>query len=71
MLEVLALRVALQSRVARLVEPGRKEDAPVRSCEGVVLPLGQVVIVIEPFIHLRQGSREQAEATSSTSAVAG
>ena len=70
MLEVLALRVALQRLVARLEEPVCEEDAPVRSCQasGSCLPTWSLV-------HLR--AREYSDctvenkvgATSNTSAM--
>ena len=54
-LEVLALRLALQRLLARLVVPGAQEDAPVGGGEGVLLPLegaggGRVVTVSKPLL---------------------
>ena len=56
-LKVLAFCLALQRPVAGLEEPVREEDAPVGSGEGVVLPLGQVVVIVKPLVHLRARER--------------
>ena len=55
MLEVLSFCVTFQRLVARLEEPGREQDAPVRSWEGIVFPLAEVIVIVEPLIHLRAG----------------
>ena len=55
MLKLLSLCVTFQRLVARLEEPVREQEAPVRSCEGVVFPLGEVIVIVEPLVHLRAG----------------
>ena len=52
MLKVLSFRLALQRLLARVEVPGAEEHAPIRGREAVVLPLVEIVLVVQPLIHL-------------------
>ena len=58
MLKVLLLRLALQRLLARVEVPGGEEHAPIRGREGVVLPLVEVVLVVQSLIHLPCNARK-------------
>ena len=49
MLEVLALCLALHGLVESLQIQSGEKDAPVTGREGVVLPLGEVLVIVEPL----------------------
>ena len=52
MLEILHFRITLQSTQCGFVEPAAQKDSPIGRSETVLLPLGEVVIIIHPLIHL-------------------
>ena len=52
MLKVLQLRLTLKGSLHGLRVPARQEHAPIRSTQRVVLPLLEVLVVVQPLVHL-------------------
>ena len=57
MFEIFALGITFERLLDCLEVPIGQENAPIRCGQGVVLPLSEVVVVVEPLVHLLRSGR--------------